>query len=148
MLTPKNHDKLQVISGIVQDGLGKLEEEDIPYYDPRAEKIAAHAIKTCMPELASMAGERILVEALQGVSIDGNDSAGHDHVRVHGVLQRVSIQRIVEQAYIEGTEFSTSRHDLCAVFTPRYVDPDPSDIVFGQELYVPFGTITEFERAS
>lgn len=149
MLLPSNAQKLQTISEIFKDGMEALCAKGASYYDERAEQLAAQAIRSCMPELATFAQSRITAEALQGISLGDDEAQPFDGVHVGGaVLQRVSIQKIIEQVQIDGLEFETSTHDLCLVMVPTYLDPDPKDIVFGHELYVPFGTVVHFEPAA
>lgn len=145
MLVPTQSEKLQVCSAVIQDELLQLHEEGIPYYSDRAAKIAAHAVMTFVPELSELARSTVLVEASQAVSIDNEDSLSFSGgIHVAGVLRSVQIQQVIEEANFEGIPLSSIRFDLCAVLTPKYIDPDPVDIIFGKELYVPFGAITEF----
>lgn len=146
MFIPKNHEKLQAISEIVADGFDRLERDDVSYYDNRVADLALQAILVCMPELVRMYSEVMTIEAMQGVSI-GDDDMSFDGLRVSSIFRRVSIQQLIESATIEDVSLQTSKIDLCAVMTPVYIDPDPQDIVFGKELYVPFASITEFETS-
>ncbi len=153
MLIPSNPDKLHACSTVVQDGLDRLNAEGIPYYHDRSEQIAAHAISVCMPELRDYAKQLITIEANTAVSIEQEDDERSSNsltgIHVGGILRSISIQQIIEQMTFDNANVETMRHDLCAVIVPRYYDPDPKDIVFGKELYVPFSEITGFElRAS
>lgn len=64
---------------------------------------------------------------------------------VGATLAAVQIQELHE--IIGGGEDSVElvRHDLCAVLVPRFVDPDPVDLVFSDGLYVPFGSFRLLE---
>ena len=146
MLVPKNHEKLQVISEIVADGFERLERDGVPYYDDLVFELAQQAIQTCMPELLRLSGEMMTIGGMQGVSI-GEDSLTLDGLRVSSIFKRVSIQQLLESATMEDVTLQTSTLDLCVVMTPAYIDPDPQDIVFGKELYVPFSSVTEFEMS-
>ena len=148
MLEIPNHERLQTISDILKGDLEMLDAKGVPYYDPRAEKCAAFAIKTCMPHLGNLSGERVEVEGLQGISLDAQDVASYENIHVGGVFRSVHIQKIIETAGFEDREFSFSSFDLCAVIVPDYKDPEPTDIIFGKELYVPFSMITKFETAA
>jgi hypothetical protein len=148
MLIPKNHEKLQVISEIVADGFDRLERDGVPYYDDQVFNLARQAIETCMPELLRMSGEVMTIEAMQGISLlDSDNSTPFDGLHVRSVFKRVSIQQLLESATLDDVSLQTSTLDLCVVMTPAYVDPDPQDIVFGKELYVPFSFVTEFEMS-
>ena len=147
MLIPKNHEKLQVISEVIADGFERLEREGVPYYDDRVFDLAQQAIQTFMPELVRLSGEVMTIEAQQGVSIGDGDSMSFDGVRVRSIFKRVIIQQLLESAILEDVSLQTSTLDLCVVMTPAYIDPDPQDIVFGRELYVPFSSVTEFESS-
>lgn len=147
MFIPKNHEKLQVISEIIADGYGKLEQDGVPYYDDRVFGLAQQAIRDCMPELVRMSGEVMTIEASRGVSLEDTDSRSFNGLHVSGTFERASIQQLIEAAMFEEASLDMSTLDLCAVITPRYVDPDPQDIIFGKELYVPFSSITAFEPA-
>lgn len=148
MFVPRNHEKLQVISEVVADGFGKLDQEGVPHYDDRMFGLAQQAIRDCMPELVRMSNEVVTVEASLGVSVEEGDTPTYTGLHVTGTFHGVDIQRLIETAILDGMPLDMSAAELCAVITPRYVDPDPKDIVFGKELYVPFSAITEFESAA
>ncbi len=147
LITP-NHEKLKIISEIVREELYRHESMGGKYYDEHAGQIAARAIHTCMPELTKMQHTRLIVEAEHGVLLETDDVTSHKGVRVEAQLQRVAIQQLVILENIDGLPIDFSGYDLCAVLVPRYVDPDPQDIVFGQELYLPFSSIGRFESAA
>lgn len=67
MLLPSNAQKLQTISEIFKDGMEALCAKGASYYDERAEQLAAQAIRSCMPELATFAQSRITAEALKAL---------------------------------------------------------------------------------
>lgn len=148
LITP-NHERLKIISEVVREELGQHESRGGKYYDEQAGKIAARAIHTCMPELAMMQQTRLIVEAENGLLlVDDDESVSQSDIHVEAKLERVSIQ--VAKSVIPGFDAPVeySDYDLYAVLVPRYIDPNPQDIVFGQELYVPFSGIERFESAA
>lgn len=149
MFIPKNHEKLQVISEIVSDGLDKLEDEGGKYYDDRAYAVAQQAVHDVMPELVRLSGERVAVEAYRGIGVgDTENRTFNGGLFANGVLKSILIQQMVHQETLDDDmAVDTSFYDLCAVIVPRYAEADPQDIVFSSMLYVPFGTITKFEAA-
>ena len=147
MLVPKNHEKIQIISGLISGGIDEAERRGAKYYDDSVAEFAATAIRDCMPELVTMQNSRIEIEASKGVSATDEDIRIFDGLFVEALLKRISIQKLISIETIEDEEFTISNYDLFAVVVPRYVDPDPIDIAFGSELYVPFGAVEKFEPA-
>ncbi len=149
MYIPSNHERMQTISEIIREELNVHESNGGVYHDDIAGQIAARAVQTCMPSLASMRGERVLVEANAGISLQDSVASGFEGVRVEARLERVAIQslvRILDESNPDQPLLLTT-YDLFAVMRPRYVDPDPQDIVFGDELLIPFEEVRMFEPA-
>jgi hypothetical protein len=141
-----NHKKLQRISDHVRLSLMQHETQGGTYYDDTAEQIAGFAIQTVMPELASMRGERVEVEAERALALtDEKEALWLNGMRVEATFQRVGIQMIVSTLY---DTYSSSSYDVFAILRPHYIDPDPREIVFGDELYVPFERVSGFKLAS
>jgi hypothetical protein len=149
MLIPSNVERLRTISDIVREELDEHVREGGAYYDERAGQIAARAIQTIMPGLVDMQGSRVVVEAERGIAVldDEAEQPSFAGVSVEAQLQRVSIQQAVHNLRIDGSELSYVTHDLFAVLTPRFLEPDPVDIVFTKELYIPFGSVENFDPA-
>lgn len=146
MFIPSNHERIQTISELFRADIDRHEAKGGTYDDEEAARLAAEAIQTCMPELAKLQNERLVVEAGQGIALEGKQFTRFEGLRVEAKLARVSIQQLVST--IKDEEFDSVRFssfDLFAVLTPRYVDPDPTDIVFGEELLVPFAEVERFE---
>lgn len=155
MHVPTNPERMQTISEIVAEKLEAHVRRGGTYYDDGAEAIAAQAIHTCMPQLPSLLDTRVTVAANSGLSLVesntprvGFEAQHHQGIHVIGGLGRVSIQTIVSTMGAGPDALQMSRYDLFAVIKPRYMNPDPVDIVFGNELCVPFSGVTRFEPAA
>ncbi len=148
MEMPSNHERLQAISDVVREELSRHEEKGGVYHDLQAAIIAKKAIETCMPGLAELQNSRIIVEASAAVLLGDEDPLSLDGIHVEGAFQRISIQQVISSIESGETPLQLSTFDLCAVLTPQYADPDPRDLVFGKELYVPFKSIDLFEQAA
>lgn len=148
MLLPNNSDRIQTISEVFRKDIERHEANGGTYYDEKAGQLAKEAIATCMPDLVKLQKERLIVEAARGITLQGDQVAHHEGLHVEASLARVSIQQLVST--IEDDELGSvalSNFDLFAVLVPHYIDPDPVDIVFGDELLVPFSEIEHFEPA-
>ena len=150
MLLPQNHEKIQTISEIFKEDMDRHEMNGGAYHDEKAGELAARAIQSLMPELADMRQTRIAIEANTGMVIEGSRSKAYNGVYVQATLERVAIQSMVTKFPADASGFSDqlNQYDLFAVFKPRYTDPNPQDLVFGQEILVPFSDITRFESAA
>jgi hypothetical protein len=148
MLIPSNAEKIKTISEIFREEINDHVNAGGAYYDDRAGQIAAQAIHTIMPDLVDMQGSRVVVESLSGIGSASNqdkDYSSFTGLRVEAELKRVSIQQAVHNLMIGDTGLSYVSYDLFAVLSPRFEEPDPVDIVFSQELYVPFGSVEQFD---
>lgn len=146
MLLPSNPERIQTISEIFRKDIERHEENGGTYYDERAGQIAKEAIETFMPGFASLRQQRLIVEAARGITLQGDQVARHEGLHVEAKLARVSIQQLTST--IEDEDFGSvalTNYDLFAVLEPRYKDPDPVEIVFGDALLVPFAEIERFE---
>lgn len=141
-------DQLRACSDSFQDSMVTLQEQGVSYYDDRAYDAARRAIQTFAPDIVAMSGERAQVEADLGVALEEEMSRKYGGLAVNAILRGVQIQELHEVVEEGGAKIELVRHDLCALFVPRYVDPDPVDIVFSGELYVPFGSFTLLEPAA
>lgn len=141
-------DQLRASSESFQESMNALQQQGVTYYDDRAYQAAKRAIQNFAPELLSMSGERIAVEAELGVGLEDGDPRKYGGLAVKAILRSVQIQEIHEFIEEDGSQIELVRHDLCALLVPKYVDPDPVDIVFSGELYVPFGTVTALNPAA
>lgn len=148
MFISKNHEKLSAISEIVHEEVSRHLEMGGAYHDDTSFLIAAKAIKLCMPELVNLSGERVVMQASRGISIELQEAAAYDGIAVSAKFERVCLQQLIEQMGDEENQIQIDSFDLCAVMRPVYLDPDPKDLVFGDELYVPFGAVEQFEAAS
>ena len=147
MHIPSNREKIQIISELFREGMDKHELTGGKYYDDTAVALAGHAIQTFMPEIASWQQNRVVVEANSGLLIDGANVTTLEGMAVEARLERVSIQQLIGNVAIGDIGLSIDHYDLFAVLRPRYVDPDPQDIVFGEEVMVPFSEVRLFEAA-
>lgn len=147
MYIPRNHEKIQTISEVFREEMDKHEQAGGKYYDDTAVHIAGHAIQTLMPELVDMQRSRVIIEANTGISIENDtDTPSFEGIHVEALLERVSIQQVIADIALNPLTRIT-RYELCAVLRPRYIDPDPQDIVFGNTLVVPFQEVQYFEAA-
>jgi hypothetical protein len=148
VLLPNNSERIQTISEVFREDLERHAENGGTYYDERAEQLAKEAIETFMPGFATLRQGRLVVEAARGITLQGEQVTRHDGLHVEAKLARVSIQQLTST--IEDEDFgavSLTNYDLFAVLEPRYKDPDPVGIVFGDVLLVPFADIERFDPA-
>jgi len=144
MLLPQNHERIQTISELFREDMDRHEMEGGHYYDEKAGELAALAIKTLMPHLVDMQQTRVVVEADKGLLIEGEAPRAYEGVHVEATLERVAIQALMTRV----GDDTLNMYDLFAVFRPHYTDPEPDDLVFGNELFVPFADISKFEQAA
>lgn len=147
MHIPNNAERMQTISEIIQEELSVHVERGGSYNDDEASAIAQKAIYACMPELAALYTHNVIVEAGLGASVAESYQEIHAGLRVEAPMKKLAFQAFISTMNTE-PPLSITNYDLCAVLAPRYIDPDPVDIVFGSELYVPFGAVLSFERAA
>lgn len=124
--------------------MDSLVAQGISYDDDRAYDAARSAIQLIAPGLLTVSGERVGVEADTGVAIEGKRARFFGGIAIGAELRRVSIERIQQDEQLEGIRLSTVRHDLCAVLVPDYLRPDPIDLIFMSEIYVPFSSLVGF----
>lgn len=143
----RNDVLIRSISEVVSEQLAEHQKTGGHYYDERSGVIAATAINAIMPELVTLQKERVKVEMSAGFLIEGGAVHTLDRAFTEGVLARISIQQIVRLDDSLGTDtpLAFDDFDLFAVVEPRYANTDPSDIVFGDELLVPFREVQLFE---
>lgn len=142
-MEPKNHEKLQAVSLIVLEELARREEEGVPYSEDVAERLTRQAIKACMPGLADLTNKRIMLEAHQGISVEGEEEVKlSDGLAVSAMFRYISIRELV--GWYEGA--TISEIDLLAVMTPTYINPEPAKLEHGGKLYVPLGALECFEK--
>lgn len=148
MFVPGSREKLNSISEIVAGEIEGIVERGGTYDNDDAYEAAARAVRTIMPELVELSGERVAIEAYRAVGIEEEQKTKtYSGMFTQGVLRSIVIQQLVSEEMLDDIPIDTTMHDLCAVVVPRYADSDPGDIVFSQVLYVPFGTVTKFEAA-
>lgn len=149
MLLPNNSEKIQTISEVFREDIARHEANGGTYYDEKAGQIAKQAIDTFMPGFAELRQGRLIVDAARGITLQGEQITRHDGLHVEAKLARVSIQQLTSTIEEEGLgAVSLTNYDLFAVLEPRYKDPDPVDIVFGDELLIPFADIERFDLAN
>jgi hypothetical protein len=149
VLLPNNSERIQTISEVFRENIERHEENGGTYYDERAGLIAKEAIETFMPGLVNLQGQRLVVEAIQGIALHDERAVPHEGLHVEAKLTRVSIQQLTSTIKDKG--FGTvalTSYDLFAVLEPRFKDPDPVEIVFGDALLVPFAGIEHFDLAN
>lgn len=139
--------QLRACSEVFQQSMYELQQRGVAYYDDRAYQAARDAIATYVPDVVAMSGGRVGVEAELGVALEGKTLRKFGGVAVNAVLHAVDIQELHEVIEEGGVSIELVRHDLCGLFVPVFVDPDPVELVFGDELYVPFGAITQLDPA-
>lgn len=143
-----NHEKLHLISDGVGEALANHVDTGGHYYDGISAHIAARAIHGIMPELMQLRKSRIVIEAGAGVALDiAGRSETLEGLRVEAQFERVSIQGLLATMGSGESALSMMSYDLCAILKPEYVDPEPLEIVFGEEIYVPFGSINLFNTS-
>ena len=149
-----NAEKLRRISRYFKDGVAELEQDaaDSSYnfsQNDHAFDIARRAIEQFMPELVALTNERVRVGSELGICLsrDKREQDTHEGISVLATFRAIEIQSSIERMEISDGDITFTNYDLCALFIPKFVDPDPVDIVFGGELFVPFGRIEEFTAA-
>lgn len=143
MFIPSVREKALAISDIVVESYDARSRADEDFDSDRMYSVAKTAISTIMPELVDMTGERVKIEAYRGISIDEAVTTAHDGIYTVGSLRRIMLQKRVETVDFGELEYQSQMVDVCAVITPHYKDPDPVDLVFADELVVPFVGIQE-----
>ena len=138
----RQHDRLQECSWAIDEQMRNLEGMGHDFRSDRALQIAALSLKTYVPEILGMSGERVRIETEECLSIANDDDIDRfGEASFGGTLARISLQQLSRQERLEGLpELHTTRYDLCLVMTPQIVDPEPVDLVFGTEVWVPLGS--------
>lgn len=147
MHIPSNHERIQTISEVVQEQLERHREQGGKRDDDKATRIAARAIQELMPQLVEMQRSRVTVEASRGFSVLNRTSKKIDGLHVQAKLQRVAVNELISTMGTDDDYVALSTFDLHAVLLPRYEDAEPWDLIYGEELYVPFSDIQLFESS-
>jgi hypothetical protein len=131
----------------IDDEIKSLVKSGVGFQDDVAISVAFLALKRYVPEMLQWGSERVAVEAEQCFSIDGEEVDRYQDVAFSGNLGRISLQQLNREETLEsGIEFATTSYDLCMVFTPTILDPDPVDLVFGREILVPLSYAQTLSR--
>jgi len=131
----------------INDEIKILVERGAGFQDDVALEVATLALKRYVPELLKWGSERVTVEAGQCFSIDGEEVDRFQDVSFSGTLGRIGIRQLNREERLEGgVEMASTSYDLCMVFTPAILDPDPVDLVFGKELIVPLSYAQTLSR--
>lgn len=101
-----------------------------------------------MPELGSLQKSQLVVDASRAIVLGDDLAESYEGVHVQATLTRISLQELVSTVPKTEPPLTYTSFDLCAVFEPRYIDPDPQELVFGQEVFIPFRDVTRFDIAS
>lgn len=143
-------EKLRTASDLFREEAGVLVEKGARYYDDAIFDTAVSALQRVVPEIAALAHSRVGVESGRVVSIDTRDhsSISFGGVVVEATLKGIILQELREEADFDGVALDRDVIDLCAVLLPRYVDPNPVDVVLRDELYVPLSGIRSLESVA
>ena len=140
--------QLQASSEAFQQSMETLQTRGVAYHEDPAYIAARQAIENFTPDLLGMSGERVQLEADLGVAIDEQTSRKYGGLAVSAILRGVQIQELHEVVEDGNYSLELVRYDLCALLSPRFVEPDPVDLLFSGELYVPFSSVTLLEPAA
>lgn len=136
--------KLEVDTHITEGGM---------YYDDQAKLIARKAMVSCMPDMPNFLQRSIVVDSEDSLlfeDLGGKPLKGTTVKKIEGVHVLARLSKIELQAFRLttpelGGEIDLYDYGMFAVMEPVFVDPNPGEIAFGDELYIPFGGVMSFE---
>ncbi len=170
----KNHEVMNIASEMMRQEYALHELEGGEYDDPVTKKMARRIILSCMPHIMDFLHARVTVEASQahllvtsrveapsGVTSEpkgdehlteavvDTDIRPIDGLHVQAKFKNVEFQPTIRHEQLEGYSGSllVEEYDLFAVVRPQYIDPEPGEIVFGDEVMVPFREVNLFEAS-
>lgn len=112
-----------------------------PPDDDRVLVVARVAIEKFVPDMLEINGEQLLIEAYEGVAADESENVrSFRELETRAFFREVQVQEVHETIEEDGISVALARQDLCAVFEPQFVDPEPVDLVLYDKLLVPFGS--------
>ncbi len=152
----ENHEVMNLASEMMRQEYAQHELEGGQYDDETTKKIARRVLLTCVPHIMKFMHSRVIVEAPvahvlntsinefdDGITTD-IDVRPIEGLHVQAKFKNVEFQPIMRQDSYDGPLF-VEQYDLFAVVRPQYVDPEPDEIVFGDEVMVPFGEVALFQ---
>lgn len=146
LLLPSMQEKFRTASDIFQDEALPLYDRGISPDDPLIRSIAIKAVSTILPELNTIFFGRslpITVDSSLAVSVCMDDAfpyLSHQDAHTSGTLKHIDSEQITIE---RGFSDPVTGIDICLYVDPRYTNPDPVDIVFGETLCVPFSQIND-----
>ena len=145
--TYRNHEMMNITSELMRTEFALHELEGGEYDDDTTKQMAQRVIFSCMPHIADFLQQRVIVEAPKAHLLDNDDPRPIEGLHVEAKFKNIEFQPVLKKERLEGFMGSLllQDYDLFAVVRPQYHDPEPDEIVFGDEVMVPFGEVTLFE---
>lgn len=138
-------DDMQSASLAFQESIEEMILDGVPYYDDRIYTAARIAVRNYVPVIANLKDNRVAVGAEYGAALNGSEVMALGSLAVNAEFSGIYARERRTIVCVGNQEVEIVQLDLNAELVPRFAEPDPVDMVFYNEIVIPFGAIRSFD---